>query len=174
MNQNKEFPQILYSSSQDVRTKSLSLKPGYEYEIEISMNGQVSSEGFHSLSLEQRNCRLNHEVDKNSILKVYSQSNCKYECLVKKAFGMCQCIPWDFMHNLANASECDIFGRTCFFRAIESMKHEPISYCPDCIEDCDRFTYQTRIKSYRSLTLKDIGNGMMCDDKGYLCTFEKG
>ena len=121
VNENKRLPQILHSSFQEKTTKSLTLKPGYEYKIEISMDGQIGTNGFQDLPLIQRNCRLNHEINKDSIFKVYSKSNCMYECYVKKAYESCQCVPWDFLHNNANASECDIFGRTCFYSQMKKL-----------------------------------------------------
>ena len=109
VNQNKEFSKILHSSFQDVGTRSISLKPGYEYKIEIIVDGQVSTEGFQNLPLEQRKCRLQHEIEESSIFKIYTQSNCIYECHVKKASEYCQCVPWDFLHNLKNRHATQYF-----------------------------------------------------------------
>ena len=44
IHQNKEFAQILYTGDQDEKVKSVALKPGYEYTIELSPNGQKSTE----------------------------------------------------------------------------------------------------------------------------------
>ena len=78
VNGNNDFPQILYYQDQDLDTRSMQLKPGYIYEIEVSASGQVSTPGFKELSREVRRCRLENEVDQDSIFKSYSQSNCRY------------------------------------------------------------------------------------------------
>ena len=73
INDNHDLPQILFSQDQDLNTRSLNLKPGHVYEIEVSADGQVSTSGFKKLSLEVRNCRLEDEVEKGSLFKLYSQ-----------------------------------------------------------------------------------------------------
>ena len=78
INDNHDLPQILFSQDQDLNTRSLNLKPGHVYEIEVSADGQVSTSGFKKLSLEVRNCRLEDEVEKGSQFKLYSQQNCRY------------------------------------------------------------------------------------------------
>lgn len=78
INDNNDLPQILYSQDQDLDTRSFSLKPGFEYEIEVTANGKVSTPGFRELSLEVRKCRLEEEIDAQSIFKQYSQKNCRY------------------------------------------------------------------------------------------------
>ena len=71
VNQNKDFAQILYSSDQDKTARSISLKPGYEYKIQLAPKGRMSSESFKELSFEQRNCRLDHEVLDEDRYKIY-------------------------------------------------------------------------------------------------------
>ena len=78
VNDNDDLPQVLYNQDQDLDTRSLTLKPGFFYEIEVSATGQVPTSGFKELSLETRGCRLRHEVDAGSIFKSYSQKNCRY------------------------------------------------------------------------------------------------
>ena len=63
---------------------------------------------------------LENEVFDDSIFKTYTAKNCKYECHVKLAEKMCKCIPWDYLHNKKSV-ECDIFGRTCFYNAMENL-----------------------------------------------------
>ena len=47
---------------------------------------------------DKRKCRLEDELDENSIFKKYTKANCMYECEVEKAYKICQCIPWDYFH----------------------------------------------------------------------------
>ena len=61
IHQNKEFAQIWNIKVQDEETKSLTLKPGYEYTIHITPIGQRSTENFKSLSEDDRKCKLDDE-----------------------------------------------------------------------------------------------------------------
>ena len=167
INQIKDVPQILHGNKQDNDLKSISLKPGFEYVIELTPVGQVSASDFQDLSLQQRECRLSHEIMPNSIFKVYTKRNCEYECRTRMALEKCHCMPWDFLHFGNNAPECDLFGRTCFFHMIENMtNHDTKTFCPDCIEECDKIEYKRSIISSKSLELKKKGYNH-CND--YLC-----
>ena len=132
IHQSKEFAQILYSSTQDQRKMSITLKPGYEYTIEITPVRQESTDGFRDLPIDKRKCKKDDELDKSSIFKIYSKSNCMYECEVENAYKDCQCIPWDFFHELksnGSAKECDVFGRTCFHNAINNVTKRNTDCC---------------------------------------------
>ena len=152
IHQNKEFAQILYTGDQDEKVKSVALKPGYEYTIELSPNGQKSTEGFRNLPIEDRKCQLDEELDENSIFKIYTKANCMYECEVTKAYEVCQCIPWDFFHILKTqgvAPECDVFGRTCFQNAINLVPKE--TDCQHCIDECDMLKFHLKMLSEKNL-----------------------
>ena len=70
--ENKGFPQILYGINQDKDQRSMSLKPGNEYVIELYPYGQVSTDGIMDVLLEKRKCRLDHETFKDSSHPVLS------------------------------------------------------------------------------------------------------
>ena len=170
VNQNSDVAQMLHNSDQDISTMSLSLQPGFEYVIDVSVTGQTSTAGFKDLDSEKRKCKLENEVNKDSILKKYLQNNCKYSCHINVAFGMCGCIPWDFLHNIKNATECDIFGRTCFTHAMKNIKHSQERFCPECVEDCDKMVFKASIASSKSLQMKDkmlyLCNDYFCASRG--------
>ena len=116
------------------------------------------------MDIAQRKCRFHHEIEEDSIFKVYTHQNCKYECYIKEAEHLCKCIPWDFMHQNAQAKECDIFGRTCFYNAMENSSKSN-NVCKDCLKECDYTTYdgiaikETEIsgfKGYLSTTVFEI------------------
>ena len=65
IHQNKEIAQILYASNQDFDMKSVSLKPGFEYIIELSPFGQTSTQLFKELPIEKRKCLLENEIPNN-------------------------------------------------------------------------------------------------------------
>ena len=77
-----------------------------------------------------------------------------YECEVENAYKVCQCIPWDFFHELksnGSAKECDVFGRTCFHNAINTVTKEKDS-CKHCSEECDMMNFDVSIASTKKLT----------------------
>lgn len=124
-------------------TESINLKPYHEYYIDIVPIGSRSSNSLKSLNIEDRNCHLEDEVQENSMFKKYSQANCIYECSTHLAKDVCQCIPWDFLHDekYLSAPECDVFARKCFFLAVENFTKSADQLCPHCIEACDVTIY---------------------------------
>ena len=156
MSEAKGFPQILHGMNQDKNQRSISLEPGYEYEIELNPYGQISSQDFREMSLEKRGCRLSHETMEKSTYPFYTKDNCLYDCRVQQAFKICQCVPWDFENAISESTECDIFGRTCFFNVMENMTHSRDEFCYHCIEECDWIKYRRRIIGSESISLKGL------------------
>ena len=153
IHEQKGFPRILYGLNQDLDQRSISLKPGHEYKIELYPYGQVTTKDFEKLSMNKRGCRLRHEYFENATHPIYTKANCIYDCLVLESFKTCKCVPWDFASNIKNAYECDIFGRTCFFNRIERLTHEQVKSCSHCIFECDWIRYRRKVGQPRSLAL---------------------
>ena len=87
---------------------------------------------------------------------------------------MCNCIPWDFIH-ATKAQECDVFGRTCFYNAMENFTVSSGNYCDHCIEECDHITYNAIIKKEQpiykhELFKKDYNTGKCAGEKVF-CDF---
>ena len=152
--QNKEFGQILYTADQEESTKSITLKPGHEYEIEITPIGQETTHGFRNLPYADRNCKLDGELNEGSIFKIYSKANCMYECEVEQAYKYCDCIPWDFFHQKkSQMQECDVYGRTCFHNMVNRVTKERDA-CHHCDDECDKMDFHLRIINEKNLTLE--------------------
>ena len=77
LHQPTEFAHMSLDSNYKKYTKSLTLKPGYEYEIDIFPNGQMSTQGFKDLTFQQRGCHLKNEVSELSLFKIYTKKNCR-------------------------------------------------------------------------------------------------
>ena len=155
-----------YVVKMDMKTGHID--PGNEYFIDVTPNGQRSTDGFRNLDFDQRECHLENEVTESSIFKIYTKNNCKYECYVKLANDICKCVPWDFMHNMKISKECDIFGRTCFFNSMENLTQSPENLCNHCIQECDYIKYHREIVTQDKIIkggltyvnfLKNIQNG---------------
>ena len=149
----KGFPQILYGVNQDRNQRSISLKPGYEYVIELQPYGKVSTDEVKDMPLDKRKCRLIHETLDGSTHPLYTKDNCLYDCHVQKASEQCQCVPWDFANNIKDSEECDVFGRTCFFNMIENLTHEIHDFCSHCEEEFDWIRYRRKVIGSESVSL---------------------
>ena len=170
VHQGKDFPQILYGSDQDLDQRSITLKPGFEYKIELYPVGQITTADFDNMSKEKRGCRLKHETHEKATHSIYTKANCIYDCHVQMAYETCKCVPWDFTNKIANAKECDIFGRTCFFNKIAAMTHGSNYSCSHCENECEWIRYGRKIID----TPKPIGpliksSGLLYSSKNKYC-----
>ena len=153
IHEGKGFPQILHGINQDIDQRSISLKPGHEYVIELYPYGQMLTEDVQSMSIDKRKCRMNHESFKGASHPIYTKDNCLYDCRIQKAFENCHCLPWDFVNKINGSKECDIFGRTCFFNKMENLTHMVDESCSHCIEECEWIKYRRKVLSSKSLEL---------------------
>ena len=135
----------------------IELEAGNEYYVEVYPIGQVSNEDFKAMNYEQRKCKLEDEVDDRSIFKKYTESNCKYECHVEIARETCGCVPWEYLHKTA-AEECDVFGRTCFFKKMEHLKQPSTKgICKNCDKECDFFKFVKKVVKVEELATSPYG-----------------
>ena len=157
------FAKFLNSIDIEKNTEALSLKAGWEYHIVVTPFGVRSTSNRKSLSKEKRGCLLEDEVPEGSMFKKYSQNNCKYECHVTLAKQSCGCVPWDFMDmsSSGSVSECDVFGRTCFYNEMKNLTEGFEDQCPHCLEACDFDQFKVEITAkynwMKSSYLHDIG-----------------
>ena len=186
LHQDNELANMLKPNDYDDFIIPLTLESNHEYFIRVTPYGRNSSQNLKDLSIEQRNCRLGNEVMEGSIFKLYTESNCRYECHIKLALEMCKCAPWDFMHN-SGKKECDVFGRTCFYQSMKNQAQDSKDHCSQCIQGCDYIRYKREIVESRKIMEKLIdddynnqwGNEYLeCDylRKNYkqdICTGEK-
>ena len=56
----------------------------------------------------------------------------------------CNCTPWDFIVKERN-QECDIFGRTCFYNAMENLLQNDTNLCHHCIMNCDFLKFRKEL-----------------------------
>ena len=94
---------------------------------------------------------LEQEVGKLEGFKIYTESNCKYQCRVVLAGQECGCIPWDFIHG-SKAEECDVFGRTCFFNKMKIITQAHNEVCKHCVNECDLMKFQKLITRINDLS----------------------
>ena len=155
--QSEELAQYRKESHFDKSLIPLDLRAGYEYTIDITPIGQVSSEEFEAQSMKNRNCFLKTEGLEDSIFKLYSENNCKYECHVKIAREACKCQPWDyFAKGMERWRECDVFGRKCFIQEMETLASSPWNNCPNCKKACKFLKYQREIIEVEAIRSEEL------------------
>ena len=150
----------LFQDNSLVRSTPLTLEAGFEYFLDVTPHVVATTDAFKEMDTKQRKCKLQNEIYEKSIFRVYKMENCKYECKVKQAESICKCIPWDFMHNIQAVSsqeECDLFGRTCFYNAIENLTKSYHDFCNHCIKECDVESYDVKMTRKESLLKMDWG-----------------
>ena len=84
--QSKEIPNLLEDNQLLKLYKStytLRLEAGREYFIDVKPHMVKTTQAFKNMNFKERKCKLHDEVEKNSIFKVYTMQNCKYECHIK-------------------------------------------------------------------------------------------
>ena len=132
LHQDNEFAQMLPKNNFDETTIPLSLEHNHEYFIKVTPTGKTSTIGLRNMAKENRHCRYADETLAKSHFKTYTEKNCRYECHVQIAKVQCQCIPWDFLA-ADYSQECDVFGRTCFYKAMENLTQYHKDPCSMCI-----------------------------------------
>ena len=124
IHQSKQLARFIYTKGKEESLGFILLTPGHEYTIKITPLGQRSIQSFRDLPNYRRKCKLDDELVKNSIFKIYTMDNCMYECEVAEAYDACKCIPQEFFHVLkSNSSECDVFGRRCFYNVLKNVEN---------------------------------------------------
>ena len=151
LHQDNEFAQIFSKNDFDEKTIALNLEYNHEYFIKVTPSGKISTEGLRTMSNKNRPCLHENEIPEDSLFKTYTENNCRYECYVKLAKNQCQCIPWDFLTK-DKLQECDVFGRTCFFKAMENFTQYPKDPCPNCVLGCEYIKYKKEIVEKKILS----------------------
>ena len=138
-----ELPHMLIDPELDEDLNAWTVNAGIEYTIDIEPVSQKITEKAKKLEFKDRECLLESEIPAKSALKRYTEQNCKYECKIKHAMEKCSCVSWDFpLNNNKNGmQECDVFGRTCFSRAMQKFSRVEKDMCPDCRHACEYTSY---------------------------------
>ena len=78
----------------EIYKQNFVIEPGFAYTFKIVANQIVTTDRFNALDKSVRNCNLPSETKNLNFTKVYSKSGCQYECAIRQAKEVCQCLPW--------------------------------------------------------------------------------
>ena len=92
---------------------------------------------------------------------VYTENNCKYECHIQLAEQLCKCLPWDYFDitDTQGYKECDVFGRTCFWIAMNHFSISEDEKCPLCKPECDSIKFEKVVTKVEDLARHGISGG---------------
>ncbi len=82
----------------NVRTRSLTVKPGYKTIIKLVPRLTTSSGAIQPLTPTSRKCRFASESENMEVLRHYSQAGCEFECALRHSREICGCVPWNYPH----------------------------------------------------------------------------
>ena len=144
IHQSKDLAKLITDLNPADFSQPLTLEGSYVYFIEIYPYGQISTDEFKAMSKEQRQCKLENEVEQSDIFKIYTRNNCMYSCHVELASKQCGCRPWDFLGK-SEMPECDVFGRSCFLNSINSQTKSRNDPCQNCSLECDYMKFKMKL-----------------------------
>ena len=122
----------------DIKSSGFEVMPGYVTTFLITPTQIVSSESTMQLPPSKRICLFQHENNDLTLFKVYSQSNCMFECKLNMAYNKCHCIPWNYPHLNDSLNICDRFGKDCFE---EYMSNSSMTKKCTCLPECATMKY---------------------------------
>ena len=120
----------------------IKLQPGMKTSIRIDTVQLKSSKELYSVSLSARKCKFPDETSGLSLFKIYTQSNCWTECLVRNVAGFCGCTPWSFPVLENGPRICDYFGNACFKFRAKGFNYTRLCDCPF---DCEGERYSVNV-----------------------------
>ncbi len=130
----------------DLGNAGVSVEPGTISTILITPSQIITTSTSRSLGEERRACRFKYENDGLEIFKIYTQTSCLFECQLKVALDKCEWVPWDFPHPGKIWPVCDLWGRYCFKKLMESKKTPEECKCP---YDCTTVRYSYSVSSIK-------------------------
>lgn len=129
----------------DVSSGLTKIRMGYETLLLIKPEQLSSDPSVRGLDLDKRKCRFMDEVKDGSLFEFYTQDLCIFQCMLRRSFEKCNCIPWGYPRwNGTSKDVCDRLGTYCFEETMKHLKnnHESCNCLPDC--DSVQFTYSEK------------------------------
>ena len=123
------------------RSNYILLSPGMRHIVTVSASVSNATKDTIRIPLEIRKCLHPEETSGLQLFKTYSKSACLVECNLKKAYNICGCLPWNYLHfnqpdSGAGITElCDMEGNHCVEKVMEKFENDLSCSCwPSCVE----------------------------------------
>ncbi|XP_055528659.1 pickpocket protein 28-like [Wyeomyia smithii] len=149
------FKVLLHSSSEYPQVSKQYFRVPLHQEVIISIKPQIitTSDGLRHYAPHRRQCYFNHER-RLKYFQVYTQQNCKLECITNYTLNLCKCVkfsmPRDSQTEVCGASQIE-----CYNDAEDRLTAEEVRYSVgkrnnqpskcDCLPACTSVQYDAEI-----------------------------
>ena len=138
-----------------IKTSRKVIQGGYKVTWKVQAMEIVPSEDLRSLPIKSRNCRFADESEEMELFDIYTKTGCEFELNVKKAKGICKCMPW----YLPSPSQkkypiCDLNGNLCFKTFMNESNLDDI-----CLPNCHEVQFTS------SEVLEKLDPEEFCDEQ---------
>ncbi|XP_055855728.1 sodium channel protein Nach-like isoform X2 [Episyrphus balteatus] len=150
VHQNQDFPHRTSTSN--------SIPENREIYAMIRPTEILCSEDFKALSVEDRQCLLNHEHSMR-YFSVYNSDNCEFECRVATTFESCKCVNYLYHTKRVKVPVCNFTNVPCLYKTYsyfeatvdrnQTIKTTSACYCPN---SCENVEYDIKITQARLQT----------------------
>jgi len=144
-----------------MRDRSIVIEPGYEHFVDMSGFSIVSDPDLKSVDPKKRKCLFDDEYALD-FYKTYTQINCQFECEIKVASGIVDCIPW-YMPQDGKSEVCDPWETLDFIKAFKT--NVTAEDCEHCLPDCTTYSYSSTKASapFRNCDSQNLNLSPFCD-----------
>lgn len=114
---------------------------GYSMDMLISMKQTYTTDDTKQLSMTQRKCLYQGEVDLNYYKNdIYSLSACMKQCRMERAYKRCKCIPPFYEPATRSLKQCTLSDFKCL--AEQQLNITDIGGCRHCGLSCLNTVYE--------------------------------
>ena len=152
------------------------IRPGHLNIVALSGSSVDADISIRPIDPFDRNCYFPDEIEQMKVYKVYTQSNCIFECSIEYAQRRMQdetnssCIPWYYPTIDTEIEFCDPWQTIDFFYYM--FDEIPDETCTKCLPDCSNTIYDPSITSvpFRRCDSSNLGVSHLCnlDDSRFI------
>ena len=107
----------------DIFKQNFIIEPGFAYTFKIIAYQIGTTNRFNALERSIRNCHLPYESNNLNLTKFYTKSACEFECAIKQAKEVYQCLPWNIPRtSTEDIPFCDHNDQEKFDKQLRSVK----------------------------------------------------
>ena len=155
----------------DQHRNLIDVRPGEHAVIKVIPRLIKTSADFDGLRMDQRKCKLSHEIDEISLMRRYTRIGCETDCAIKKAMPICKCIPWHYPNDYHTWPICEMFGAHCFDLMMSAdTNYNGCKY--RCQKDCKEIDYIV-LPQYFPLDFKKECSGKSFHNQHFRKAFRK-
>lgn len=148
--------------------KSFAVGPGQSNVVTLSATKFSADDSMKAIPINARQCRFPDENDILYLHKVYSYTNCMFECSLTYAKMKTHeninstCLPWYFPTIDDYPIVCDPWESFEFLNYMQN--HDKEEDCDHCLDDCTKTTYDVSLtyQSFRQCDSLNFGLSRMC------------